>query len=137
MQQSRNKKVIILNGWTQGDISDIPEYLPDNPANWMGWLKIELEKLGYTVTNPFLKDGYKQEYEEWKEQLEPLDIDEETILIGWSAGGAFWVRWLGETKKRVDKLILVAPAKLYEKSGPESNFADLWTSRLIRRLESC
>ena len=65
------QKTIILNGWTQGDISSIPEFLPDNPANWMGWAKIELEKLGYQVTNPYLKDGYKQEYNEWKEELAP------------------------------------------------------------------
>lgn len=116
------KNVIILNGWTNGDISNIPEFLPDNPANWMGWAKMELEKLGYMVTCPFLKDAYKQEYEEWKEQLERLNIDENTTLVGWSAGGAFWVRWLGETKRHVRKLILVAPAKLYEKSGEESNF---------------
>src|SRR3989339_1390644 len=116
------EKVIILNGWTQGDISDIPEFLPNNPANWMGWSKVELEKLGYTVINPYLKDAYKQEYAEWKEQLEKLNIDENTILVGWSAGGAFWVRWLGETKKSIKKLILVAPAKLYKKSGVESNF---------------
>ena len=116
------KKVIILNGWTQGDISDIPEFLPDNPANWMGWSKVELEKLGYSVTNPFLKDAYKQEYEEWKQQLDQLDIDKNTILIGWSAGGAFWVRWLGESKTHIRKLILVAPAKLYTKSDAESNF---------------
>ena len=120
--KNNEKKVIILNGWTQGDISDIPEFLPDSPANWMGWTKVELEKFGYTVTNPFLKDAYKQEYSEWKEQLERLPIAENTILVGWSAGGAFWVRWLGETKQSVRKLILVAPAKLYTKSGEESNF---------------
>lgn len=116
------KKVIILNGWTKGDISGIPEFLPASPQNWMGWSKIELEKLGYRVTNPYLKNGYRQEYEEWKKQLEKLSIDENTTLVGWSAGGAFWVRWLGETKKNIDKLILVAPAKLYKKSGPEGNF---------------
>lgn len=116
------KKVIILNGWTKGDISDIPEFLPENPANWMGWSKVKLEKLGYEVINPFLKDGYKQEYEDWKSQIEKININENTTLVGWSAGGTFWVRWLGETKKIVHKLILVAPAKLYKKGKNESNF---------------
>jgi len=119
---SNNRKVIILNGWTKGDISDIPEFLPDSLKNWMGWSKTELEKLGYVVINPFLKDGYKQEYEDWKSQIEKIDIDENTTLVGWSAGGTFWVRWLGETKKIVHKLILVAPAKLYKKGNEESNF---------------
>lgn len=116
------KKIILLHGWHQGDISDIPEFLPDNPANWMGWSKLELDKLGYEVTTPFLRDGHNQEYADWKNQLEALDIDENTTLVGWSAGGAFWVRWLGETKRQIDKLILVAPAKLYTKGEEESNF---------------
>lgn len=123
MNSNKNrKKVIILHGWTKGDISEIPEFLPESPENWMGWAKAELEKRGYDVTNPFVKDGYKQEYEDWKSEIEKLDIDENTTLVGWSAGAAFWVRWLGETKKVVQKLILVAPAKLYEEGCREPNF---------------
>lgn len=120
----KRKKVIILNGWTKGDISHILEFLPDNPANWMGWTKKELEQQGYEVYTPFLKDAYKQEYEEWKEQIESMvDIDEHSTLVGWSSGGAFWVRWLAETKASIDTLILVAPAKCYVKNGKEeSNF---------------
>ena len=107
-----NQKVIMLHGWTNGDISDIPEFLPDNPANWMGWMKQELEKIGYKVFTPFIRYGYKSKYEDWKKEIEKFDIDENTILVGWSSGGAFWVRWLGETKQRVKKLLLVAPAKV-------------------------
>lgn len=104
----------MLHGWTMGDISKTPEFLPDNEANWMGWTKKELEKLGYTVTNPFIRFGYKSDYEEWRNEIEKLDIDENTILVGWSSGGAFFVRWLGETKRKVKKLILVAPSKVVE-----------------------
>ncbi|HJN84966.1 MAG TPA: alpha/beta hydrolase [Patescibacteria group bacterium] len=109
-----NKKsnVIMLHGWTNGDISEIPEFLPDSKENWMGWTKKQLEAQGYKVDNPFLRDGYKSDYEGWKRQVEKLDINENTILVGWSSGGALWVRWLGETKVKVKKLILVAPAKV-------------------------
>jgi predicted alpha/beta hydrolase family esterase len=116
------KKIIILNGWTAGDISAIPEFIPDNPANWLGWTKIELEKQGYSVINPFLKNGYRQEYEKWRTEIEKLAIDENTTLVGWSAGGAFWVRWLGETKRPIHKLILVAPVKIYRRTEKETNF---------------
>ncbi|MFZ6014773.1 MAG: alpha/beta hydrolase [Patescibacteria group bacterium] len=104
--------VIMLHGWTNGDISGIPEYLPDSDQNWMGWIKKELENRGYKVECPFLRYGFKSYYDDWKKELEKLDINENTILAGWSSGGAFWVRWLGETKKKVKKLILVAPAKV-------------------------
>jgi len=109
-------KVIILHGWSNGDISDIPEFFSNSEANWMGWTKKELEKKGYQVTNPFLRHGYKSEYKDWKKEIEKLDIDENTILVGWSSGGAFWVRWLGETKQKIKKLILVAPARVVGQS---------------------
>lgn len=109
---SNNQKVIFLHGWFNGDIFEIPEFLPDNEQNWMGWAKKQLEKIGYHVSTPFLRYGYKSEYAEWKKEIEKLDIDEQTILVGWSSGGAFWVRWLSENKRRVKKLILVAPAKV-------------------------
>jgi pimeloyl-ACP methyl ester carboxylesterase len=107
-----SKNVIMLHGWWHRDVVEIPEFLPDNPGNWMGWAKLELEKRGYNVMNPFIRFGHQIEYEDWKKEIEKLAIDEHAILVGWSAGGAFWVRWLGETKRRVKKLILVAPAKV-------------------------
>ncbi|MBP7134115.1 alpha/beta hydrolase [Patescibacteria group bacterium] len=103
--------IILLHGWTVGDISHNPEFLPDSPENWMGWAKQELEKLDYSVTTPFFRYGYKSEYSQWKQEIDKLDINESTVLVGWSSGGAFWVRWLGETKRKIKRLILVAPAK--------------------------
>ncbi len=109
---NNNPTVIILHGWTNGDISDMTDFLPDSEKNWMGWTKNELEKKGFVAINPFITNGYKLEYEDWKKEIDKLHIDKNTILVGWSSGGAFWVRWLSETKKRVKKLILVAPAKV-------------------------
>lgn len=112
MASDGSKRVIILHGWTNGDITGIPDFLPDSEQNWMGWTKKELEKRGYHVEVPFLRNGYKSEYEDWKKEIETFVIDEDTVLVGWSSGGAFWVRWLSENKVRVKKLILVAPAKV-------------------------
>ena len=121
---SSKSNVIMLHGWTNGDISNIPEFLPDSESNWMGWTKHELEQLGYQVNNPFLRDGYKSDYEGWKKEIENLEIGENTILVGWSSGGAFWVRWLGETKQKIKKLILVAPSKVVGNS--KEVLDDLW-----------
>jgi predicted alpha/beta hydrolase family esterase len=90
----------------------------------MGWTKKQLEAQGYRVDNPFLRDGYKSDYEGWKRGIEKLDINENTILVGWSSGGAFWVRYLGETKQKVKKLILVAPSKVVGNS--EESLKKLW-----------
>ena len=54
-------------------------------------------------------------YEKFKGEFEKYKITEDTILIGHSCGCAFLVRWLGETKQKIAKLILVAPWKIPKK----------------------
>ena len=44
--------------------------------------------------------------------------------MGITCGCSFLVRWLGETKQRIDKLILVAPWKIAESGGAEEGFYD-------------
>ncbi len=43
--------VIILHGWWHADVAAIPEFLPDNPRNWMGWAKQELGARIHEVEN--------------------------------------------------------------------------------------
>ena len=62
--------------------------------------KINLRALGY---NKLLGKGNIDR---------KLIVNVDTILIGHSCGCAFLVRWLGETKRKVKKLILVAPWKI-------------------------
>jgi len=59
---------------------------------------------------------WKPDYDKWKKEFERYNVNENTILIGHSCGCAFLVRWLGETKKKIFKLILVAPWKIPDKN---------------------
>lgn len=53
---------------------------------------------------------FKPDYELWKREAERFEIGPETILVGHSCGGGFWVRYLSEHPKLfVDKVVLVAP----------------------------
>jgi uncharacterized protein len=106
--------VILLHGrWPEKIdgklIADIPLCNPNNEGNWMGWTKKRLEKIGYAVSCPIIANAWKAPYEEWKKQLDRQTIDENTILVGLSAGGYALLRWLGETGRKVKKVILVAP----------------------------
>jgi len=56
-------------------------------------------------------------YEDYKKVLEKYDINENSILVGHSCGCAFLVRWLGESKKNISKLILVAPWKIPDENN--------------------
>lgn len=80
--------------------------------HWQPWLIENLTKQGYKVDSPLMPEPWSPVYEEYKKVVDCLDIDENTTLIGHSCGSAFLVRYLGDTKKKVDKLILVAPWKI-------------------------
>lgn len=90
--------------------------------HWMPWLKRELVSRGFTVELPNMPLPWEPDYGSYKEVFRDYAVDENTTLIGHSAGCAFLVRWLGETKQKVNKLILVAPWKVpreRDKAGKE------------------
>ena len=84
--------------------------------HWMPWLKKELMARGIKTEVPLMPSPWQPEYEKFKAEFEKQSINESTILIGHSCGTAFLVRWLGETKKKIFKLILVAPWKIPNKN---------------------
>jgi predicted alpha/beta hydrolase family esterase len=52
---------------------------------------------------------YEPNYQKWKNLLDKLSPDLNTILVGHSCGGGFLVRWLSENTSKVGKVFLVAP----------------------------
>ena len=85
--------------------------------HWMPWAKRELEKKRIKTSMPLMPEPWKPDYENWKKEFEKQNIDENTILIGHSCGCAFLVRWIGDTKKKIYKLILVAPWKIPDENS--------------------
>ncbi|MEK6859782.1 MAG: class I tRNA ligase family protein [Nanoarchaeota archaeon] len=83
--------------------------------HWIPLIKKKLEEKGIKTENPLMPVNNKATYSDWKKIFEKLKIDENSILIGHSRGCAFLVRWLGENKKIIKKLILVAPWKIANK----------------------
>lgn len=80
--------------------------------HWMGWLNKELNSRGIKTDNPEMPNPWNPVYEDYKKEFEKYHIDENTILVGHSHGCAFLVRWLGDSKQKIKKLILVAPYKI-------------------------
>jgi len=112
-------KVIIVHGSNKNDKENIKKYnlSQQNERDWIGWLKEELQKIKINCFNPLMPKNWAPDYNEWKEEFEKIEVDGESILVGHSLGGTFLVRWLGETKQKIKKLILVAPAKVFHKNG--------------------
>ncbi len=78
--------------------------------HWLGWLGRQLKRDGYEVWAPEMPHPWKPDYELWKEQAERAKIGPDTLLVGHSCGGGFWLRYLSEHPNlKVGRVVLVAP----------------------------
>lgn len=104
------KNAILLHG-----LADKKEYYnPDRPSasnsHWFPWLQKELLMKEIKADTPEVYREYELRYASWVEEVERFPIGPDTVLVGHSAGGGFWVRYLSEHSEIfVDKVILVAP----------------------------
>ena len=80
--------------------------------HWIPWTKAQLEERGYKVKTPLMPNPWTPDYSAFKIEFEKNKVSENDILVGHSCGGAFLVRWLGDTKQKISKLVLVAPWKI-------------------------
>ena len=93
-------------------------------SHWLPWLQKELLKKGFLAQTPEMPEPYHPNYKKWKEVFESFHLDSQSILIGHSCGAGFLLRWLGNTKISIRKLILVAPSlDFYGRRGGFLNFA--------------
>jgi len=125
---------IIIHGSPQRDKSHEPDYIPENQHHWLPWLKKSLERIGIQTFTPQMPESWQPIYADWKKEFEKLEINEDSILIGHSAGGAFLARWLSETGKRVNKLILVAAGKKLVDSN--QRLVDLYDFKLNKNIKN-
>ncbi len=103
------KSAIIIHGY-----NDKTEFLDaSRPSasndHWIPWLQRKLLLNGIETQTPEMPGFYEPNYEKWKDLLDRLHPDENTMLVGHSCGGGFLVRWLSENNKKVGKVVLVAP----------------------------
>jgi predicted alpha/beta hydrolase family esterase len=105
----------------------------DNPnSHWIPWIKNELEKRKINVVVVLMPKPWILDYTLWKNEFEKYNLDNKTILIGHSAGCAFLVRYLGDSKNKINKLILVAPWKIPEKED-EKKFYNYKVNDLVKK----
>ncbi len=83
--------------------------------HWIPYIKKNLILKGIDTETPMMPTPWEPDYDAYKKEFEKYLINENTILIGHSCGCAFLVRWLGESKKKIKELILVAPWKIPKK----------------------
>ena len=103
---------IIVHGCPSNAEKAMNEETRTYDKHWIPWTKEQLISKGIEVETPLMPEPWKPNYNKFKEEFEKYEVNEDSVLIGHSCGCAFLVRWLGETKQKIDKLILVAPWKI-------------------------
>jgi len=112
-----NKNCIIIHGCPSNKEKAINPETRTYDKHWIPWTKKQLINNGFNTDVPLMPNPWRPIYEDFKKELEKYTINESTILIGHSCGCAFLVRWLGDTKSKIDKLVLVAPWKLADENN--------------------
>ncbi len=112
------KNCIIIHGCPSDEEKAMNPETRTYDKHWMPWIKEQLIAKGIETTTPLMPLPWEPSYERFKEAFEEYAVNENSVLIGHSCGCAFLVRWLGETKSVVDKLILVAPWKTSDGTNP-------------------
>jgi predicted alpha/beta hydrolase family esterase len=108
------KNAIIVHGQP----SEREYYDPDMPsmsnAHWIPWLQGQLLKKDIITATPEIPFAFKPDYELWRQEIERFDITPDTLLVGHSRGGDFWLKWLSEhSDRKVGRVVLVAPGLGY------------------------
>jgi hypothetical protein len=89
-------------------------------GNWFPWLKKELEKDNKNVIVPQMPVGVgNQNYENWANVLNELNVDENTIIIAHSIAPIFVCKYLITNKIKVKKLIFVCGFNNYLGIDPD------------------
>jgi predicted alpha/beta hydrolase family esterase len=113
------KNAIILHG--QPSKEEYYNHLMPSMSNahWIPWLQGQLLKNDIAAATPEVPNAFCPEWNLWCKEVERFEITPETLIVGHSRGGDFWLRWLSEDKtRRVGKMVLVAPSLGYlEKDG--------------------
>ena len=132
--ENRNVNCIIVHGCPSDAEKAMNPKTRTYDKHWIPWIKKMLEEKGIKTQVPLMPEPWKAEYQKWKNEFDKLDINENSILIGHSCGCSFLVKWLGETKQKVKKLILVAPWKIAGSGGAEKGFYDYKINDSIKSM---
>jgi predicted alpha/beta hydrolase family esterase len=74
--------------------------------SWAGWLKVELEKLGFETFFETMPDSIFARAEYWLPFIEDhIQAGENDVIVGWSSGATAAMRFAEDTKIRGSVLI--------------------------------
>lgn len=79
-------------------------------AHWFPWLQNQLLIHDIKADTPEVQNAYKMKWDDWVKEVERFEMNPDTMLVGHSMGGGFWVHYLTEHPElMVFNVVLVAP----------------------------
>lgn len=106
-------------------------------AHWYPWLQKQLSVHGLKADTPEVPLAFDPTWDLWVNEVERFEINQDSLLIGHSTGGGFWIRYLSEHPEiYVHKLILVAPWLNVHRENPFTFFDFTVDENLIERVGS-
>lgn len=112
---TKSQNCIIIHGCPSNAEKAMNPETRTYDKHWIPWTKNMLTMLGIPTETPLMPDPWEPSYEKFKAEFDKQEVNENTILIGHSCGTTFLLRWLGVTKQKITKLILVAPWAIAKK----------------------
>lgn len=94
---------------------------------WIPMVQWYLTRRGILTQTPEMPEPYFQgmDFEKWEKVISQFEINENTILIGHSCGGGFWLKYLSQNPQiKIGRLILVAP--WIDVEGAQPKFFGKW-----------
>ena len=117
------QKCLIVHGCPGSEESSMRLGEVTYDKHWIPWIRKELTDRWMDAQVALMPEPWKPDYQKFKEVFDRYTIDNDSVLIWHSCGCAFLVRWLWDTKKKISKLILVAPWKVpYREDGSDIDF---------------
>lgn len=130
------KNAILLHGRSKRDEYYDGTQPSASNAHWFPWLQKQLLVHDIKADTPEVPLAYEPRWDLWVKEVERFEIGPDTILVGHSTGGGFWVRYLSEHRDlRVGKVILVAPWIDVEQEDPNKFFDFAIDKRLVSRTK--
>ena len=133
--ETQKQNCIIIHGCPSDAEKAMNPETRTHDKHWIPWLKRNLAVAGIETETPLMPDPWEPSYQKFKTEFEKYEVGENTILIGHSCGSAFLVRWLGETKRKIFKLVLVAPWKIPDKDNEFRK--EFYTYPIDKSIKSC
>lgn len=128
------KNAIILHGAPEKENYYDANKPSESNAHWLPWLQKELLIRDIAAATPEIPLSFEPKWDVWCREVERYDITPETILVGHSGGGGFWLKYLSRhPEMKVGKVVLVAPWLDPDKTLEEDFFAGAFDARLAGR----